>query len=375
MKFSEYYKRLYEGFGSFRKDRKFTKEIRKLIGSSYKHIHKIIFGDKSRIYIPFKEKDNDNIKNLPSYIKLNNYLNKFGYEIDDYSSGIAISKKQNNYMFGKNVVREITIGKLLERKITKMKKEIDLLEEEIKKLSKEKNTDKIEIKKEEIKNLSESLELAKELLKNFVKYPARSLARKSSEDFLVAISKHPIDVGSMSVNKGWTSCMAGSLAIQEAVSGTIIAYLIKKEDKQISNPICRVLIKPFFKYKEEEKQPYFITSDVVYGANVPGFVETVKKFFNEINDKISKEMTGLYGRNPQSHNLESSIQYGDFIKLKKGNIVGYNIYKNNIIDSDIIKKDFVNKMKEYPLFIKVQEEEHNKSFINKTWKKLEEQVL
>ena len=70
----------------------------------------------------------------------------------------------------------------------------------------------------------------------------------------------------------------------DIIYGTVIAYAIHKDDKNIQNPVCRILMKPFVN-EEYPEIVYFGIEDRVYGTEVPGFVDTVSKWVDEVNNK------------------------------------------------------------------------------------------
>ena len=210
--------------------------------SKYAKIFKKYASDKKayRIYIPLKG-DAERIS-APSAIA--KAIADAGYEIEDYATGIA-SKDDGK--------RKVKIGKLLKDP---------------------------------------------ELLKQFAEDPKRGGAKRS--DYVVVISRHPYDLGGMSTDRGWTSCM--NLEDGENMhyvpldvkGGTLVAYLIKSDDKNISAPVARVLIKPF----TNKKKVALGIEDQVYGTNVAGFTRTVKEWVGEINggelDGVFTMKRGLY---------------------------------------------------------------------------------
>lgn len=104
-------------------------------------------------------------------------------------------------------------------------------------------------------------------------------SKGSTSDYMVVISRHPYDVVGMSTDRGWTSCTnleTGKLRYQlinDVKLGTIIAYLIKKNDKNIERPQARILIKPFV--NQETSEIFLFSEPRVYGTPVEGFKQTV----------------------------------------------------------------------------------------------------
>ena len=213
-----------------------------------------------RLYLPY---DNNNIKqNYDIPIEIVNYLQDKGYEIQNYVSGIA--KKINNK-------QNIKIGKLL-------------------------------ADNPELKNI-------------FDNDPQRALSKTG--DKLVVISRHPYDISSQSTGRGWTSCMNlidgsnNNYVLKDIKEGTLIAYLIKADDKNITNPISRILIKPFVNTNNPKDVALF-AEGTQYGTPDNQFKEIVDKWIADINgpDKI-----GMYCLNPKLYN--DNIEKYRYLNLDK----------------------------------------------------------
>jgi hypothetical protein len=74
--------------------------------------------------------------------------------------------------------------------------------------------------------------------------------------------------------------------------GTLIAYLIREDDKNIEHPIGRVLLKPYY----NGSQCIIIAvkpCEKIYGTVPKSFVEIVQKWADE---KFNKGKTGLFRR-------------------------------------------------------------------------------
>lgn len=117
----------------------------------------------------------------------------------------------------------------------------------------------------------------------------RKASRLINAPLLVVISRHPYDLMGMSTNRGWTSCTNmkdGSnrkYVKQDVKFGTLIAYLVKTDDKNINNPIGRVRI---YRYTDEAnpKNYLLVRDSTVYGTNAPGFLETIDNWLSGVND-------------------------------------------------------------------------------------------
>lgn len=192
---------------------------------------------------------------IPIPIPIKKYVENKGYVIESYIEGIAVTKD------GKT---KIKIGKLLKEDPS--------------------------------------------LLNTFNNDSTRSLKKK--DDLIVVISRHPYDLTGASTGRGWTSChdLNGDsntylkylpLNIQH---GTLVAYLIRNNDKNINNPISRVLIKPFFNLTTNKIA--LVMDGTIYGTNSDNFRKTVKSWIDVVNAKYSG--IGVYLPHPELYS-----EYGD----------------------------------------------------------------
>jgi hypothetical protein len=257
--------------------------------SQYEDIFQKYPHDKKafRIYLPLEKVDgkpdyDDRTMNL-----INKELDKNGYKIQDYIAGYAISND------GK---RQIKIGKLLS-----------------------------------------SNKLVQQLFNND---PVRQLASKDSSNLLVCISRHPYDIAGMSTDRGWNSCMNladkdsdngnnSHYILHDVTQGTLVAYLIDKDDKNIQKPKGRFSIKVFI--NEDNPQDWILVREQrAYGSTAAGFKETVDKWLSEINGDKSE---GLYCINPNVYadSAKKTLhlvnkQPADILKILKDNPQKYNIH-------------------------------------------------
>lgn len=73
----------------------------------------------------------------------------------------------------------------------------------------------------------------------------------SKKQLMVCISNHIYDIVGMSTDRDWTSCMdinEGSNAwyiVEDVRYGTMVAYIIDANDKNIRHPFGRILLKPY----------------------------------------------------------------------------------------------------------------------------------
>ena len=210
-----------------------------------------LFGGKYRIYIPFTPpKINiDSGLNNPIAHALNRFLNVFGYEITDYLKGLCKKKGE---------IREQKIGKVLQK-----------------------------LKPEEMGFAKGDI---KDLLNKFNNDYGRMAG--TSNKLLIAISRHPYDIAGMSTGRDWESCMTlgpnggeyQKYVPKEIAEGSIIAYLIKDDDKNIKRPIARIMIKPYF---DKTKRVYLGIASRTYPLEtLTGFKEAVEKWLESVQSKI-----------------------------------------------------------------------------------------
>ena len=207
---------------------------------------------KTRIYIPLDSNESDNVKPDP---KVKDALSKMGYEVEDYKAGLATKD-------GKRLVR---IGKLL--------------------------ADQPEIKKV------------------FDNDKMRAASKKNEK--LIVISRHPYDIGGMSTDRGWNSCMRltdkakGDMSggeyeeyvPTEIEHGALVAYLIDANDPDIKNPMARVLIRPYIN-TDDVNDVLLVASSNVYGGAPGAFQKTVDKWLEEFN---GRNLSGLYCMDVDKH--------------------------------------------------------------------------
>ncbi len=220
-----------------------------------------LFKGKNRIYIPFEYKvTKENIKPNENILQT---LKKEGYEITDYLEGYC--EKDG---------RTFRIGKIL-NKLNRL-----------------------------------------DLLKTFNEDPNRAVQNKN---FLICISKHPYDIAGMSTDRGWTSCMnlrGGSKnydIFYEIEEGTVIAYLIDVNDKNINHPYGRINIKP---YRNQKNDIAWGLASKCYGSII-NYIETItEEFMKTIQEWVDMNLNikgkGVYDLSTNVYNeAPASIFIGD----------------------------------------------------------------
>jgi hypothetical protein len=201
-----------------------------------------LFNGKYRIYLELEKTKEDERVNP----KIQKVLSDLGYEIENYAAGLC--KKKG----GKNPVR---IGKILQKGMP-------------------------------------------DILKEFINDPIRNASKKN--DLMVVISRHPYDIAGMSTDRGWTSCMdmdrekshdsdanmCGYLPA-EIKEGSLVAYLIAKDDKNINAPIARITLKPYINQEDPTKK--ILVPGKIYGTGNIRFRRTVIMWLGTFQKNIKGE--------------------------------------------------------------------------------------
>lgn len=217
------------------------------LNPKYKH-------DKNgyRVYIPIEEKFRpDNPQKSPTQIKIEQELAKNNYEIVDYIKGLA-----RPLGVEKNPVK---LGKLL-----------------------------ISFKRQDLVN----------------EFNVDKSREGTKSTYMVVISRHPYDIAGMSTDRGWTSCMNLHSGINkhyvplDVAAGSVVAYVTRTDDINLKNPSGRLLIKPFVDIIGKQVI-YFGIEQRVYGTDVPGFTEAVRKWVHEVNDAHELEDVVVLKLNPK----------------------------------------------------------------------------
>jgi hypothetical protein len=256
------------------------KEMTKLSGGDYKNLYPELFTDgKDRIYLPFKQSSRDTENPIEEEIV--DFLFNRGYEEVDYIKGYTKKDKQ-----------EYKIGKILNKE----------------------NAD---------------------LLKLFSEDPMRSTSEK-----LIVICRHPYDIAGQSTDRDWVSCqnlMKGKsfkfddynkFVKADIENGTLIAYLITGNDKNITHPLCRVSIKPYSSATTNEV--YLETMNNVYGLH-----DWDEEFKNQIQEFIDRRNSeGIFTFNNRLY-----FDTGDIKTILKGEMSPNEFCKLNGIKNYSIRND------------------------------------
>jgi hypothetical protein len=212
---------------------RYVRHITKL-GNNLNDIHKfsdhVIPPGESRITIPLERTNNEAYKVHP---EVEQHLNDNGYKVEDHKEGLASDQ------YG----RSTKIGKILRK-----------------------------------------TKASKNVVDKFINDPERSGKRKSN--LQVVISRHPHDVAAMSTNRGWSSCLSltGKKRVHavkgEIAAGTHVAYLTHANDPEITNPIARIALRPFY-HKNDHNKTILRPELNIYGTAHKDFQRTVSKWTNK----------------------------------------------------------------------------------------------
>lgn len=235
---------------------------------NYKEKYKELFGTEDRIYIPVSGKVVSKIDD-----KLEFKLYDIGISLSlpgerikkvDIKKGILIFSSK--FKDGKNVPEYITRSLNVEDAIKEF------------------------FKKNRYRGYASERDL---LLGMYTSSPARKKGTFSKLN--IVISRNPCDIAGMSTNKSWRSCMNlysgsyNSYVRADIKEGTLIAYLIDVNDKDIDYPLGRVLIKPF-ENEKDKKIKYLKMSERAYGI----FPEFAKKVVNDWLKTNQKKINGIF---------------------------------------------------------------------------------
>ena len=136
---------------------------------------------------------------------------------------------------------------------------------------------------------------AKELLDKFSNDPLRLTSNLDTKKLMIVLSNHSYDIAGMSADRKWTSCMniiSGSNArwVKEDIKwGTVVAYLIEENDKNINNPLGRILIKPYF---DDNGAVVYFPEPTVYSPYVG--LDSMREFLEKMCTVIANRVSWLY---------------------------------------------------------------------------------
>jgi hypothetical protein len=231
----------------------------------YKSRYNELFNGQMRIYIPLSMQSSASKfihdAHAHDYEILTNELTDAGYENIDFGN--------NTVCKGRNVIR---MGKAIEHVI-------DLLVDQV--------NDNVWGANYRLRNVDDAYSQWQEDNKKESKLMLSK--SKKHDQLMVVISRHPYDVASMSTGRDWKSCMnlftghEKEYVPQDIIHGTIIAYVTSIDDMNLTCPLGRILIKPFFGPRSNvllkmENRPYPYEAKVI-----PEWIDTVKEWVEKAN--------------------------------------------------------------------------------------------
>jgi hypothetical protein len=264
----------------------------------------------------------ETLKTLPEYIKSNNNGDRLYFNINE--------DIKTNY--NKHINADTTIQ---DKITTFLKSEGYKVTDYIKGIATDKYNREVKIGK--VLNKSKS-----NLLQKF----NNDVSRQSlSTNQIVVFSKNPYDIGGMSSNRGWTSCMNlyGDNENKHYVNcdikkGTIIAYLINVNDTNINKPQARILIKSFINVKDKNDIVYWVGNDV-YGTAPEYFYRFVNSVFEKFYPHQGKYKlsAGLY----DDEGTPGNIDFKEEEKRKKQIEIANKIANGEKLEPDEYNLDYL----------------------------------
>lgn len=137
--------------------------------------------------------------------------------------------------------------------------------------------------------------------------------KSTNQSYSVVISRLLADIAGMSLGRRWseTSCMnihkyngqyANDYLPAEIKQGSLVAYLIRTDDVNIKDPLCRVTIKPYIGY--DEKDILFLPATKIYHdpedeegfKNKEAFGLSVLEWTSSVN--ASSQLEGVFKLKP-----------------------------------------------------------------------------
>jgi len=286
-----------------------------------------IFKGEDRIYLPFEASIEIEVPK-----KIEDYLSSQQLEIVDYKSGLAKNKDGKLAKIGKALNKNEDGKKLL-----------DLF-----------NTSRSGVKKK--------------------------------DELLIVISRHPYDIAGMSTGRGrdepgdskegwgWSSCMNLRSGLnrfyvtKDIENGTLIAYIIDSNDKNINKPIARMLLKQYINM-DNSSDKILYPSNEVHGIDIPGFRKKIIEWL-----KTFQEMKGTYSINKNIYPLKEEEYIGgdkdEYFKNNPDKMKEFGdvdlrekYYYNHPEDKDAKFDDFVGiRMEYYRLFPEDKDAKFDKSY-------------
>jgi len=279
------------------------------------------------------------------------YLNKplpkeFSLQLNEYLDG---KFKLNN--------REYNIGKIL----NELKNNINKIQ----------NSDNIKKTKEKDRVSSHYIDYHLEMIDDVLKdFNSRPVINKDI-DCQIVISRDPYDIAGMSTDRRWHSCMelknenenyderirntneGGSYRYyvkNDLIEGSLIAYLIDKNDREIDKPYARVLIKPYV--NRQGNQIYLSPEARVYKDDALIDSVLADKFIVIVDNWVKEQQKDLKGKFYANPNLyydgKASVFAGKSLSIEEAvykSIKWNTLFKQDkMIIKDAIKTKYISRV-------------------------------
>jgi len=174
----------------------------------------------------------------------------------------------------------------------------------------------------------------------------------------VVISRKAEDIAGMSTDRRWTSCMRlpgygdengglyNDILYYDVKLGTLVAYLIKKDDRNIENPLARIAIKPLFNLDDD-------IADILDALDIQSIEYLNKDNLKAIEDFKKKEITiflrpeeNIYSDGSLSTEIKTNFKriVNDFCEKNNKNVEGMyflnrRLYNDSAKESEITLKN------------------------------------
>lgn len=286
--------------------------------SAVKREHDRVFGQgNDRIVVPLDRSEEPRIHsgNIGNYSKygqaghiINSHLQNQGYAIHDYVKGLAVKNEDRDLPNP----RTIGIGKLF----NKMK--VNSVGAPIQK--DEKDYDKSPTLGTYPTNLKNSKGQTMDVNAAF---SGDALRQGGKGEHVMVVSRNKYDVGGMSTNQGWSSCMNMGDGINrhflehDIANGTLTAYLAHKDHEEKGlRPLGRINLKRHD--SDDGKHTVFVPESSGYGTLHETFKKAVKNFADTnypLQEKDYNKHESLY-----NDDGKTSIKKRDYSKLEADDI-------------------------------------------------------
>lgn len=202
--------------------------------------------------------------------------------------------------------------------------------------------------------------------------------RKENINCKICITHNPFDVGLMSTNRNWTSCMDlidgfyKTTPLKQIQYGGMCAYLIKEDDVEVKDPIARIAIKRLI--GKNPNDFIFASENKIYGdesfAKELKFDKNVNKILDESNyftsgssNEFNRKDRGCYS----DSDLDKIYRF-DFSSINE--MIKYINKHKSLLNKEIFYKglSLFNGIEKYLMndtFIKEFKDELNWEYISK----------